>query len=158
MVNDLLQGQFDNAGRAFYRFGVNSTIGAAGVFDVAASNEGIGPHTEDFGQTLAVYGVPDGPYMVLPIVGPSNVRDTAGTLVDYVIDPLAQTNVASRTGMMLSVSAAGAVDRRSRNLDTIETLRDASADAYAVARNAYEQHRESDIRNGEVNPDALPDF
>src|SRR6478735_1684727 len=88
-VNDMLQGELSNAGHSAWRLVINSTVGLGGFLDPAAKI-GLPPHGEDFGQTLAVWGVDEGPYLVLPIIGPSNPRDAAGFATDILIDPTNQ--------------------------------------------------------------------
>ena len=85
--NDVLQGEFKRAGTTVLRFVINSTIGLGGLHDQAAEWD-LEYHNEDFGQTLAVWGIPEGPYVMLPILGPSNPRDAVGLAVDYLLDPL----------------------------------------------------------------------
>jgi phospholipid-binding lipoprotein MlaA len=157
LVNDTLQGDLSQAKRSFYRFGINSTVGVAGLIDVAQNIEGIGPHTDDFGRTLGHYGVGSGPYLVLPLLGASSVRDAAGSAVDYFIDPLSYVTFSGKQAVRLSVSAVSAVDRRARNANTVDMLRSESADFYAAVRSSYFQHRASQI-GSEIDPDALPDF
>jgi phospholipid-binding lipoprotein MlaA len=138
-ANNLLQGDVDAAGNTLARFLVNSTIGIFGLIDVA---DGLGyPRADqDFGLTLARHGVGEGPYLVLPLLGPSNPRDVGGRVVDFFIDPF--TYVApmeSRVGR----SATEAVDFRERNLETIDDLREQSLDFYAALRSIYRQQRAS---------------
>src|SRR3546814_8006976 len=84
----LLQGETDRAGNTAQRFAINSTIGVLGLYDAADNWFGIAPHTEDFGQTLATWGVDEGPYLFIPVIGPSNPRDLGGLVVDSAADPL----------------------------------------------------------------------
>jgi phospholipid-binding lipoprotein MlaA len=148
LANDVLQGEFKRAGQTIGRFLVNSTVGVGGLMDVAAEM-GVPFHGEDFGQTLAVWGVPEGPYVMLPIIGPSNPRDAIGLVVDFIADPLnlwaANTDrewiIYSRTGMR-------AVDIRARNYDALEDLERTSLDYYAAIRSLYRQRRADEIRNG----------
>ena len=88
-VNDMLQGELSRAGKSMWRLVINSTVGVGGFFD-PASKIGIPGHGEDFGQTMAVWGVGEGPYLILPVFGPSNPRDATGLVVDAVIDPTNQ--------------------------------------------------------------------
>jgi phospholipid-binding lipoprotein MlaA len=157
-VNDLLQGNAPRAGQSFYRFCVNSTLGAGGLFDVASSVGHVSGHTEDFGQTLAVYGVGEGAYMVLPVLGPSNVRDTVGYVVDLFSDPLSYVTFSGHRTVLLGVVTLSALGRRSRNLNTVTQAEQSSMDFYAAARSAYRQHRNSEIHNGATTPEDLPDF
>ncbi|TVR78276.1 MAG: VacJ family lipoprotein [Rhodospirillales bacterium] len=151
LFNDLLQGRPDRAGTTLARFMVNTTLGVGGVHD-AATNLGWERHEADFGQTLAVWGLGEGPYLVLPFLGPSNPRDAVGLGVDStVLDPLGFINIAvsdpdtalkvfnySRTGTY-------AVDRRSRVIDALDDLERTSLDFYAALRSAVRQSRRSFI-------------
>lgn len=144
LVNDLLQGEFDRAGNTFARLFINSTIGIFGLFDLA-SELGYPAHKEDFGQTLAVWGIGEGPFLMLPLLGPSTVRDTVGLVVDRgALDPFSQ--FAAR-----EVAAARAIgetiDTRHRLDPVIQDLRRSSLDPYATVRSAYLQRRAAEIRN-----------
>ena len=146
--NDLLQGEIDRAATTFWRFIVNSTFGLLGLFDVA-TEMGLARHDEDFGQTLAVWGVGDGPYIMLPLFGPSNPRDTVGLIVDVFLDPF---NIVARNedAEYLSYTRFGlrAVDNRARRYDTLNDLERTSLDFYASIRSLYRQRRDDEIRNG----------
>ncbi len=143
-ANDLLQGEFERAGSTLLRFAMNSTIGILGINDFAGE-AGIKEHTEDFGQTLATWDVDDGPYLVLPIFGPSNPRDGVGILADSLIDPFTWvTPFEFRLGRAIGT----AVDRRARNYDRINDLEKNSLDFYAAIRSLYRQRRADEIRNG----------
>ena len=158
VANNLLQGDIGGAGVATARFAINSTLGFAGLADVAET-QGLPYEPEDFGQTLAVWGMPSGPYLVLPVLGPSNIRDTAGLVVDAYADPV--RIVAFNTDNEWIYYTRGAVeglDTRARLLETVEDLRRNSLDYYASVRSIYGQKRHSlvkDERNGSV---AIPDF
>lgn len=144
-VNDLLQGETDRAGTTFARLFINSTIGIFGLFDLA-SEFGYPQHKEDFGQTLAVWGAGDGPFLMLPLLGPSTVRDAAGWVVDAVaIDPIGQV-AGSEVG--IARAAGEAVDTRQRLDAVIQDVRRNSLDPYATVRSAYLQRRAVEIRNG----------
>ena len=143
-ANDLLQGELDRAGTALLRFTINSTIGILGINDYAAE-VGIEKHDEDFGQTLATWEVESGPYLVLPIFGPSSPRDGVGLLADTLIDPLTWlTPLEFRIGR----SFGTAVDKRARNFDQINDLEKNSLDFYSAVRSLYRQKRRDEIRNG----------
>jgi phospholipid-binding lipoprotein MlaA len=143
-ANDLMQGEFKRAGDTLVRFMMNSTFGVAGINDFAGE-VGIMGHDEDFGQTLAVAGTEPGPYLMLPIFGPSNPRDGIGILVDILLDPL--TFIGS-TAFGFSRSAARAVDSRARRYDAINDLERTSLDFYATVRSLHRQRRADEIRNG----------
>ena len=148
LVNDLLQGKGGRAHDTFVRFLINSTFGVGGMIDIAAI-EGIEGHDEDFGQTLAVWGVGEGPYFVIPILGPSNARDATGLVVDTFFDPL--TFVAPFV-VSLSRRVVSGVDEREEVLDALEEIKGTSIDYYATIRSLYRQRREDEIRDGEPPP------
>jgi len=154
-ANDLLQGEIDRAGITLVRFIFNSTIGLGGLFDVT-KNEGYPRHTEDFGQTLAVWGAPEGPYLVLPLLGPRSLRHGVGTAVEWIADPVdyllddiaGQWAVYTRTGLDI-------VDARARSIESFEAIEKSSIDLYATVRSAYRQRREQEIANGAEGADAV---
>lgn len=143
-VNDLLQGRVAQAGQAVGRLAVNSTVGAAGVFDVA-KKWGLPPHPADFGETLAVWGVGEGPFVELPLFGPSNPRDAVGTVVDMAMNPLAYVGGAPATYAGVAAGGAGVVDTRAQHLKDLDDLERNSLDYYAELRSAYRQHRDAEI-------------
>lgn len=151
LANDLLQGEWDRAEATTTRFFVNTTIGLAGLFDVA-DDMGYEYHDEDFGQTLATYGAGEGMYLVLPFLGPSNLRDGAGLVVDSFLDPL--TYILSSEAA-IARRGISAVDTRSRNIEVVEDLKRDSIDYYARIRSLYRQRRESEISNGVEEDDFL---
>ncbi|MBM3542844.1 MAG: VacJ family lipoprotein, partial [Alphaproteobacteria bacterium] len=131
LANDLLQGEFERAGATIGRFIVNTTVGLGGINDVA-SDIGIQQHSEDFGQTLAAWGVGEGPYLMLPLLGPSNPRDLTGFIVDIFLDPFGY--VASANDVRYASGArtgVRAVDTRERNIETLDDLERTSLDFYA---------------------------
>jgi len=147
-ANDLLQGKLQRAWNTLARFFINSTIGFAGLGDPAA-DYGFKFHNEDFGQTLAAWGLPEGPYIVLPVFGPSNPRDAIGLAVDALIDPmniwLSNTN---REELIFARAGVRGIDERARNFDALEDLEKSSLDFYASLRSLYRQHRGDEIRDG----------
>jgi len=150
LANDLFQGETDRAGVTISRFLVNSTMGLGGLFDVA-SRMGLEYHDEDFGQTLAVHGVGEGPYLMLPLLGPSNPRDAIGRVVDMAFDPLTYIGIfggVDNIGLMAAV--ADGMDTRARNLKTLDEIRKGSLDYYATIRSLYRQHRNDEINNGKT--------
>ena len=144
LANDLLQGDLDRAGVTLGRFVVNSTVGLLGFVDVG-SRIGLPYHYEDFGQTMAVHGVGSGPYLMLPLIGPTNPRDFTGSLLDMFFTPV--TYVAP-IDARLGLRAAEAVDLREDTLDEVEELRRTSLDFYVAVRTSYQQFRAAEIRNG----------
>ena len=151
IVNQLLQGQGKNASESTGRFLVNSTAGLFGLIDVA-DKIGLEQTQEDFGQTLATWGVGDGFYLVLPIFGPSNIRDTAGMVLAYTTDPVNAYAVREGEPWILPVrTATNAVDQRSKIIDEVNAMRNNSLDYYAAVRSSYYQNRKAAILNIDDN-------
>ena len=146
-VNQLLQGQGKNAAESTGRFFVNSTVGIFGLVDVA-DNIGLEQKEEDFGQTLATWGVGDGFYIVLPLFGPSNLRDTTGMVMTMMTDPVNAYAVNQGEAWAIPMrTAANAIDQRSQIIDEVNALRDNSVDYYAAVRSSYYQNRKAAIMN-----------
>nr|WP_315399943.1 VacJ family lipoprotein [uncultured Duganella sp.] len=151
-VNNLLQGKGEAGMSDITRFALNSTLGILGLFDIA-SEAGLQKHKEDFGQTLGTWGVSSGPYLMLPLLGPSTVRDTVALPADFAgniwryKDPVHVRNIG--TGVNL-------VDTRASLLDATSMLEDAALDRYEFIRDGYMQRRESQI-HPDGNPDKKPD-
>jgi phospholipid-binding lipoprotein MlaA len=143
-VNNALQAKPQQAFESLFRFTTNTVFGVAGIFDVA-SELNIPRSSEDFGQTLGHWGVPSGPYLVLPVFGPSTFRDAAGTVVDFNGNLLTRS---SDVGFRNTVSAVGIVNVRANLLDAGDLLDQASLDKYSFARDVYLQRRRSLIRTG----------
>jgi phospholipid-binding lipoprotein MlaA len=152
-LNDLLQGEPGRAGVTLGRFVINSTLGIAGLIDVA-DEMGLTYHDEDFGQTLAVWGSGEGPYLVIPFIGPSNMRDAAGLAVDTVSDPFFWIARHYDVEYMLYIRAGlDVVDARSRNLQTLDEIRRNAIDYYATIRSLYRQDRSQLIANDDETED-----
>lgn len=155
-LNNLLQGKPDRAFNSLGRFLVNSTVGIAGLAD-PASKMGMKPTPEDYGQTFAKsLGARKSPYLVLPLLGPSTLRDAAGTAVNFAVNPLqiVLSEVGAGTTERVAVTALNVVDGRSQAMDAgFDGLLESSADPYAAARSAYLQRREAQIEDRE-NADA----
>lgn len=156
-ANDILQGKPGAASRALSRFLVNSTVGIAGLFDPATKHWGIERHDEDLGQTFAVWGIPSGPYLMLPFFGPSNLRDTTGFVGEILYDPVGvgidKANVANIGNSDISALTVArisldALDWRARNDELFDELHETD-DAYTLARSAYRQNRRFEITDGE---------
>jgi len=146
-ANDLAQGRECAAGASLRRFMVNSTLGVGGLFDVAQSY-GIDAHDNDFGRTLAVYGIPEGPYMMLPIMGPSDLRATAGIAAEYVADPVdvgLRRVGASTAGWF--IAALDVTERQFEAAPDLEKLERTSLDGYAALRSAYRQSQAEDLKD-----------
>jgi phospholipid-binding lipoprotein MlaA len=148
LANDLLQGEGNRALVTAERFVINSTVGFLGLFD-AAENMGIKGHNEDFGQTLAVWGMPEGFYLVLPILGPSNPRDAIARLADFYLDPVSQwTSNTDRDAITYARTLVSGIDSFSRVVDDLEKLEKTSIDFYAAVRSITRQRRAAQIKNG----------
>jgi len=156
-VNDILQGEFGRAGETLSRFVVNSTIGAGGFADPAAQM-GIAPHSEDFGQTLAVWGIDSGPYLFLPLIGPSTGRDGFGSIVNMGFNPLAYVRTDAASLARYSTAGVGGVSAREQFLDPLAEIEAKSLDYYASFRSFYTQARKREIANGKVDYSDLPDI
>ena len=147
VVNQLLQGQGENAVQSSGRFILNSTVGVFGLFDVA-EKIGLEEKEEDYGQTLATWGVGDGFYIVLPLFGPSNLRDTSGMILTMMSDPINAYAVSEGEAWLVPTrTAVNAVDTRSQIIDEVNALRDNSVDYYAAVRSSYYQNRNAAINN-----------
>lgn len=161
-VNQVLQGDMDGAGDVFVRASVNTLVGAGGLFDVAGY-EGIPYEQEDFGQTLGVWGVSHGPYIVVPVLGPSSLRDYAGYFVDAYADPLRWYlfNI-DEEGWYYAKVGADYLDLRESLLDTLEDIERSSIDYYAAVRSIYYQQRKAMVEDrastpGDASAD-IPDY
>ncbi len=155
--NDLLQLKFKRAGVAIARLAVNSTIGIGGFLDVGA-RIGLKEHTEDFGQTLGKWGVSTGPYVFLPLLGPTTVRDGVGSGVDVVMTPFAWTEFAGYRVLRWSRAGLTALDARADALRPLAELRRTSADPYITIRTFYALSRKSAITDGAEDAGDLPEF
>lgn len=141
--NNVLQGKPKEASEDLGRVIVNTTIGIGGLFDVATTF-GIPKHDEDFGQTLGTWGVESGPYLVLPLFGPSSVRDGIGRIPDMMVDPVQQV---SDDDTRLGLQVLRVIDTRSQLLEAEGVI---SGDRYTFIRDAYLQRREFEINDGQV--------
>jgi phospholipid-binding lipoprotein MlaA len=146
-LNSVLQGDSTNAFHAFWRFTINSTFGIAGIFDIA-QQAGLTETKEDFGQTLGRYGVGSGPYLILPIIGPSSGRDAVGRVADIFSDPfnyiLSDDALYVRYGVDL-------INSRSEALPFTDKIEKTSLDPYATIRSLYLQSRYDDVHNGTIS-------
>lgn len=152
-LNDLLQGQFERAGETLVHFVFNSTFGIGGLFHV--TQDGINPrHDEDFGQTLAVWGVDEGPYVVLPFFGPTNIRDVGGRAGDTVMDPFFWWTLGiDHSEYNMIRGGVDAIHLRSQAIEILDDMKANSVDFYASMRSLYRQRRNDEILNGQSNPD-----
>ncbi|MBC8337569.1 MAG: VacJ family lipoprotein [Rhodospirillales bacterium] len=159
-VNDLLQGELDRAITTLGRAMINTTFGIIGIADVA-SEVGIEEHEEDFGQTMAVHGVGEGFYLVLPIFGPSNPRDAIGKMfVDSYFDPVGLwIDNTSQTGLSYALTGAKGIDEYAGIVDELDQVKKTSVDYYAAVRSLYRQKRKAEISNGsELELPPIPDL
>jgi phospholipid-binding lipoprotein MlaA len=142
LLNDALQGDWVGVDNTIRRFFVNSTLGLGGLIDVA-SYHGLTPTPrEDFGQTLGYYGVSEGPYMVLPIFGPSNLRDAFGRVVDMLSDPYTMiARDAEQDGLLIGRAGLTTIDTRATLLGAYDDMVATSIDPYNTVRSAYTQQR-----------------
>jgi phospholipid-binding lipoprotein MlaA len=156
LANDILQGADGKRVEAtMVRFMLNSTIGVGGLIDVG-SYVGLDFHREDFGQTLASWGVGPGPYMVAPILGPGNPRDFVGVVVDTAINPMTWILADEQFWVRMAPSAAEMISTREVALDDVDALRKTSPDFYVTVRQLYSEKRKTDIANGDVGLDPIP--
>ncbi len=148
--NNLLQGDFRNAGVMVLRLLVNTTFGVFGIMDVATPM-GLVAKKEDFGQTLAVWGIGEGPYLVLPLLGPSNPRDAVGFAVDSFLDPVDRIAVNNDAeGFTIARTGVRVIAAREEMLDVLDDIERTSLDYYSAIRSLYRQRRDAEIRNGAV--------
>ncbi|MDP5305875.1 MlaA family lipoprotein [Paracoccus spongiarum] len=157
IVNSLLQGQPGPAARNMFRLAINSTLGIAGMFDPAGSDFGLTETDTDFGQTLAVWGLPEGAYVELPLLGPSTARDTAGKVVDVLIDPLGQVLDRRERMLALGLRIGSKAGERARFGDTVDSVLQDSADSYAQTRLIYLMHRRYDVGEEDAGFDPYDD-
>lgn len=148
--NTLLQGRFNDTGTTVARFAVNSVLGVGGMFDVA-SDFGLEEQRADFGQTLYTYGVDSGPYLVLPVFGPSNFRDAVGMGVDSVADPVGIAfSAADLPEANYSRAGVAGISQRSKAIEQLDTLEKTSVDFYSQMRSIMQQRRNAQLRGERV--------
>lgn len=161
MGNELLQGDLEGFANASGRLFINTLLGVGGIFDIADMG-GIPYEPEDFGQTLAVWGIGNGPYVVIPLLGPSTARDATGMVVDSFADPVRiYLFNTDREWLHYTRVGVGVIDQREEMLDIIDDLRRNSFDYYAALRSAYYQRRQALVND--MNPDSasvpeIPDY
>jgi phospholipid-binding lipoprotein MlaA len=157
-VNDILQGEARRAGQTLARFTINTTVGLGGLFDPATSKFHIPGHGEDFGQTLAVWGVDEGPYLVLPFFGPQPPRDALGQVVDVFLDPTTHIHFKQHLWWDVGRYYFTLLDLRGQTYSTVQGIQRGSVDYYASLRSLYRQLRNNEIRNGRPDTKDLPEF
>ncbi len=147
LVNDALQGNAERAGQTFARFWLNTVLGLGGLIDVGTSIK-IPGHDADFGQTFGAWGIGTGPYLMLPLLGPSNPRDALGSGVEMVADPYSLKFRAARITAANPARTGGSfLTERTDNLDTLDDLERNSLDYYAALRSLYQQKRAGDVKD-----------
>ena len=150
-ANDVLQAQPRLAAQTLARLTINSTLGAAGMFDVA-SRIGIPHHSNDMGITFATYGIEEGPYLIAPVLGPTNPRDIVGNVADSFIDPA--NYVAGKYDVWyapLARTVVSGIDLRARNIEALADIEKTSLDFYATIRSLYRQRRAAEVRHEDSN-------
>ncbi|MDQ1900800.1 VacJ family lipoprotein [Paracoccus sp. WLY502] len=154
VVNSVLQGRPEPAIKNFFRFAVNTTIGIGGLLDPAGQDFGLPEQDTDFGETLAVWGVPEGAYLELPILGPSTQRDAVGKVVDLVIDPVYHLLNSDGAWAAFGLRTASKAGDRARFGDTVDSVLQDSADSYAQLRLIYLMHRRHELNEEgtEIDP------
>ena len=157
LANDVLQGDGDKAVNTFGRIVINSTVGIAGLIDVAGKM-GIPGHENDFGITLGKAGAAEGSYLVLPFAGPKPPRDLLGTGVDVAFDPLTYATFHGSDTWMVVRMGVGVLDASNSRLEAVETIERSSIDFYATTRNLYRQSRNALINEGKPGTDDLPNL
>ncbi|KAB2836567.1 MAG: VacJ family lipoprotein [Caedimonadaceae bacterium] len=154
LINDILQGSPQKASETATRFVINTTFGLVGYFDPAAEILNIEYHFEDFSQTLAVWGVDSGPYLMVPFLGPSNPRDLTGRVVDWFADPFTYWfRNEGRRGLTYVRLGADYIDKRSRSFEIEKTIY-SSNDPYTMMKTLYVQNRQFHINDGLVDQDS----
>jgi phospholipid-binding lipoprotein MlaA len=157
-VNDILQGELKRSGQTAGRFLVNSIAGFGGFLD-PASRMKIPNHWEDFGQTLATWGVGEGPFLMLPFLGPSNPRDAFGIGADVALDPTNYIHYKQHLWWFAGQKYFTILDLRAQTYSTVQGIQRSSVDYYASLRSLYRQLRDNQIRNGRaIKAEELPDF
>jgi phospholipid-binding lipoprotein MlaA len=147
IVNGALQGRPDAVGQNMLRFGLNSTFGVLGLFDFASAI-GVPARKTDFGETLHVWGVGEGAYQELPLLGPSTERDTAGTIVDVFLNPVSAVLPSPESYYASAAKVGSKLGDRNRFKDTVDSVLYDSADSYAQARLLYLQNRRFELGQG----------
>jgi phospholipid-binding lipoprotein MlaA len=156
-VNDVLQGRGGQAARTLARLVVNSTFGLAGVIDVAKKNH-LPHHPNGFGTTLGRWGVQPGPYLFVPLLGPSDFRDAFGGVADIGLNPLTYARYPSRTEISIATTIVDGLDQRVDAQQDLDTIRQTSTDPYATLRSYYLQNRQAEITGKTLNIETLPEF
>ncbi|MDY0132705.1 MAG: VacJ family lipoprotein [Desulforegulaceae bacterium] len=146
VVNSLLQGKIKNAGKETGKFFVNTFLGFLGFIDSASSIEGLNPSEEDLGQTLGKWGIGNGPYLVLPFIGPSTLRDTIGMTGEFYINPVYYARDFNSKEKLIR-DGTEALNSLPNSMELYKTLKDSALDPYTAAKNAYIQIRDEKVKN-----------
>jgi phospholipid-binding lipoprotein MlaA len=155
--NNVLQGDAKGAGRTLGRFVVNTTVGVGGLIDVA-SKIGLPEDPQDLGITFGKWGLAEGPYLFLPLLGPAPPRDALGRVGDTFMDPLFYIKFHNSGTWMLVRTGVSFIDERSRTIDQLEAIERTSVDFYATTRSLYRQSRNAKINGNQPNLQSLPNF
>lgn len=147
LVNSLLQAKFTRGGEELARFAVNTTVGGLGLWDPARNWLNLEPSDEDFGQTLAKYGIGDGIYLCLPFLGPTNLRDGVGLIGDHFLYPVSYLYLSNENEVALGIRGEEVVNQTSLKLGDYEAFKAATFDPYSAMRDSYIQHRNSKIND-----------
>jgi phospholipid-binding lipoprotein MlaA len=156
-ANDLLQGRPGTAAKTLARFVVNSTFGLAGLIDVAKKNH-LPRHENSFGTTLGRWGVGPGPYIFLPLLGPTTVRDGVGSAADIGLNPLTYSRFDGRAEIGIADTVIDGLSTRVDSTQDLDHIRETSSDPYATLRSYFLQNRQAEITGKSVDINALPDF
>ena len=158
VVNQALQGRGTDSATTIGRFVINSTLGIGGLFDVA-TDFGLPATNADFGQTLYVWGLPEGPYMVMPILGPSNPRDAIGFGVDSYADPVGWTfKLKGLSDVNTGIAGTTALDKRAQYIEPMDALEKTSIDFYAQVRSMSRQHRAKELGIVTTSGSSYPNY
>ncbi|MBV9332140.1 MAG: VacJ family lipoprotein [Alphaproteobacteria bacterium] len=155
--NEVLQGSEKSAAQTLGRFVVNTTVGVGGIFDIA-TKLGIPSDDQDGGITLGKWGISEGPYLFLPLLGPSSPRDVVGRVGDTYLQPLHYADFPGDLTLSYARQGMSILDQRSAALDTLDSIERTSVDFYATTRSLYRQHRNAQITGGKTDTQTLPNF
>jgi phospholipid-binding lipoprotein MlaA len=153
-ANEVLQGKLGDAAGTVGRFVINTTVGIAGVFNPAGAM-GIERTDEDFGQTLGVWGVEPGPYLVLPVIGASSPRDLVGIGGDMALNPINHAEFDGDDETRIGLGILGGISARERNLDIVEDTRETQLDPYTTLRRFHVRNRAAEVGNTEIDPEEI---
>jgi len=149
-VNNILQLKFKNALEETYSFILNSTIGIFGIFNVSKNEFNLKKHKEDFGQTLGFYGIPSGPHIVLPFLGPSNLRDIFSIIPNNTLDPLSSyfynSNLKIKSSYSNKLNFFNIINQSPKNMSRYKLVKENSIDLYPIIKDFYEQNRKNQIK------------